>query len=255
MTLSVEGHAVDYPRGTLVPPHCHDAHQIVHAAAGIMRVSSGDETAAGTWIVPPGRALWMPERTAHWIHCSSAVAMRTVYLKGEHPGFPAGCAVWRISPLLREIVIRLAEGAAEDARPHLLALLVGEIETVRAIPLYVPRPASGPLGRLSEALEADPADPRTLAQWAGALGLSSRSLIRRFRAETGMTFREWRRQLRLLAALERLGAGRPVSQVAYEVGFESPSAFIAAFRETLGTTPGRYFEPELTPARAPPRRR
>jgi AraC-like DNA-binding protein len=31
-----------------------------------------------------------------------------------------------------------------------------------------------------------------------------------------------------------------VTTVAFEVGYDSPSAFIAMFRKTLGATPGRY---------------
>jgi len=47
--------------------------------------------------------------------------------------------------------------------------------------------------------------------------------------------------LRLLSALERLAQGRPVTDVALDVGYDSPSAFISTFRQSLGTTPRRYF--------------
>ncbi len=56
-----------------------------------------------------------------------------------------------------------------------------------------------------------------------------------------MTFGKWRQQLRLLQALRLLAAGRPVTAVALEVGYDSASAFIAMFRRTLGTTPRRSF--------------
>ncbi len=69
-----------------------------------------------------------------------------------------------------------------------------------------------------------------------------RTLSRRFLAETGMTFRQWQRQARLLAALVRLAQREPVTSVALDLGYDSPSAFIYAFRRALGTTPGRYFE-------------
>ncbi len=70
--------------------------------------------------------------------------------------------------------------------------------------------------------------------------MSERSLIRKFNAETGMTFRQWRRQARLLEALERLAAGDSVTAVAFAVGYDSISAFIVAFREVFGETPKRY---------------
>ena len=59
-----------------------------------------------------------------------------------------------------------------------------------------------------------------------------------------MPFATWRRQVRLLAALERLAAGEPVGAIAYAVGYESASAFITAFTRSLGATPGRWFHGE-----------
>ena len=72
------------------------------------------------------------------------------------------------------------------------------------------------------------------------IGLSLRTLIRRIKHETGMSFRELRRQTRILAALERLSLGESVTNFALNVGFDSPSAFIQAFRDVTGKTPGRY---------------
>ena len=76
---------------------------------------------------------------------------------------------------------------------------------------------------------------------ARRVATSARTLERIFQEETGMTFGRWRQQLRLLQAMRLLAAGRPVTAVALEVGYDSPSAFIAMFKRTLGTTPHRYF--------------
>lgn len=77
--------------------------------------------------------------------------------------------------------------------------------------------------------------------------MTVRTAARRFVAETGMPFGRWRQQLRLLAALERLGAGESVTSVALDVGYEDVSAFIAAFKAAMGETPARYFK-GATPA-------
>jgi AraC-like DNA-binding protein len=92
-------------------------------------------------------------------------------------------------------------------------------------------------------LRADPADGRTLAAWGHQVGASERTLAREFLAGTGMTFGRWRTLLRLQAALPGLAAGRPVSAVARQVGYESGSAFVAAFRRETGVTPAAYFRP------------
>jgi AraC-like DNA-binding protein len=56
-----------------------------------------------------------------------------------------------------------------------------------------------------------------------------------------MTFGRWRQQFRLLEALRLLATEKSVTVVALEVGYDSPSAFIAMFRRAFGTTPSRYF--------------
>jgi AraC-like DNA-binding protein len=58
-----------------------------------------------------------------------------------------------------------------------------------------------------------------------------------------MSYQQWQRQVRLLIGLVRLAEGQPVTTVALDVGYESPSAFIAMFRRALGTTPSQYFSP------------
>ena len=66
-----------------------------------------------------------------------------------------------------------------------------------------------------------------------------------------MTLAEWRRRLRLLHAVRRLAEGEPVTCVALEVGYSSVSAFIAVFRKTFSTTPGRYAASSTSRVRLP----
>jgi AraC-like DNA-binding protein len=235
--MGFEGFSADYPRGTRIDPHRHRSHQILHAAAGVMRITSQD----GTWVVPPGRALWMPAGMTHGIVCIGAVAMRTVYIDGSHAAFPQACAVWRISPLLRELILRMAAGVDMETARHLQALIVAEIEAIEAMPLHIPEPTDRRLRRTTAMLLATPGLDLPLEILAREAGMSPRTLIRRFQADTGMTLRQWRRQARLLLGLERLAAGANVSEAAYDVGYSSASAFIHAFRTTFGTTPGQYF--------------
>jgi AraC-like DNA-binding protein len=65
---------------------------------------------------------------------------------------------------------------------------------------------------------------------------------RLFQEETGMTLGKWRQQLRLMQAMRLLGEGAKVTHAALEAGYSTPSAFIAAFRKSLGTTPAAYFK-------------
>ena len=232
----MEGLATEYARGTWIESHSHAAHQVVHAATGIMRVF----TRRGVWVVPPGRALWVPANIEHSILCNSPVSMRTVYLRGQHAAFSAACVVWNVSSLMRELIIRVAADDCRGQDEHLLALLVSEIDSIDSVPVYLPEPTDAKLKGMTDTLLSYPDDTRKLDDWAAQLGVSPRTLIRRFQKQTGLTFRQWRQQARLLAALERLAEGQAVTSVALEVGYESPSAFVAMFRDALGVTPGKY---------------
>ena len=233
--------ARDHPGPHHYPPHSHFRAQLVYASAGVMTVS----TAGGTWVVPPQQAVWMPAGMAHEVRCDGPLAMRSLYV---HPdlarGLPQTCQVVSVPPLLRELIQRAVtyEGAYAPDSPEgrLLALIPDELQALKAEPLHLPLPSDPRLHSVTSALIANPADGRPLIDWAQQVGASERTLARGFLKETTMTFGAWRQRLRLLAAVARLAEGQAVTTVAYDLGYESPSAFIAMFRRNLGQTPGRY---------------
>lgn len=231
----------NYPRGWRIPPHSHRRAQLVHAARGLMTVRAE----GGTWVVPPGSAVWMPAGVTHWIDCAGALEMRSVWLDATAArGLPDRCVVLRVSPLLRELILRAVElpilYAEDGPEGRLVAVLLDEIATAREAPLHLPMPSDPGLARVCQAILDDPADRRGLEAWAEAAGASPRTFERRFRRETGLSFGAWRARARLLAGLALLAEGRSVTAVALDLGYDSVSAFIAMFRRSLGETPGRY---------------
>ena len=109
-------------------------------------------------------------------------------------------------------------------------------------PLELPELSDPRAERVAAMLRADPADRRPLAELAAAAGASHRTIERLFASETRMSFGRWRVRHRMITALEQLAHGDSVSNVAYAVGYETPSSFIAAFRASFGTTPTAYFQ-------------
>ena len=268
MTRPVVGYAADYASGHFIPRHRHADGQVIFATTGVMTVT----TVAGRWVVPPERAVWVPPNVTHAIRMTGAVAMRTLYLDDHgRASLPDTCAVLQVSPLLRELIVRVVAFAgpyAKDGREaRIVGVLLDEVAAARTAPLHLPMPRDPRLRVITDQLTADPADRRSLAEWARSAGASARTLARLFQGETGLSFAHWRQQARLLRALERLAAGDPVTTVALDLGYDSPSAFITMFRSRLGATPGRYFggadAPSSSPsprasrsgARRPPRRR
>jgi AraC-like DNA-binding protein len=232
----VVGFALTYGSGTAIEAHTHPAHQLIHAISGAMRVVADD----GIWFLPLGRALWIPAGMEHEIRCDGEVGMRTAYLSPACPVALPEVRMVAVSPLLREVLVRLAERADAGLRPALLDILLHEMAGAGLPPLRLPAPADPRIASLVAHLNTEPASQVTLAQWAKRLGFSERSLIRAIRAQTGMTFRDLRRHSRILVAVERLCEGRAITAVAYDVGFETPSAFAHAFRAVTGRTPRSF---------------
>lgn len=237
--------ALDEPDGHRIPLHWHSRAQLLYASEGVMTVT----TASGVWVLPPLRAMWVPAFTEHHIRASGHLSMRTLYIRPDAArNFPTACRIVSVSPLLRELIVYSttlprfyeAGGHAE----HVMRLILELIRFSDPAPLDLPIPRDARLRKIYDRLASYPSESRTLEQWGVRVGATGRTLSRLFRAETGMSFHQWRQQLRLLEALRLLGRGEPITNVALDVGYSSLSAFVSVFRKTLGVTPGRYFRNE-----------
>jgi AraC-like DNA-binding protein/quercetin dioxygenase-like cupin family protein len=234
-----------YSSGYLMHPHKHAAHQLLFASSGAMTVT-GDST---SWMIPPGRAVLIPAGIPHAIRMWGEVAMRSLYfpVNAPAPVFDAStCRVISVSPLLRELVLRIADLAALDSRvaaeARLMSVLMDELQAARIEPLLLPLPADARALKAAGCVLQNPADEATADALARRCGLSTRTLERLFRAETGMRFGLWRQKARLLESVRVLAEGRSVTDAALESGYSSVSAYIAAFKQTFGCTPGEMRE-------------
>jgi AraC-like DNA-binding protein len=228
------------PPGLVFDWHTHPDHQLAWAASGILTV----RTERKAWILPPTRALWIPAGVRHeTLTASTSATMRSLYAP------PALCPItWTeptpvvASPLLAELLGYLETPALPPARrANAEAVLVDLLEPAGMTTIDVRMPADARAREVAAALAADPSDGRTLAAWGRDVGASERTLARAFLADTGVPFGRWRTLMRLRAALPAMAAGQPVAAVARHVGYESASAFVAAFRRETGVTPGAYF--------------
>jgi AraC-like DNA-binding protein len=203
-------------------------------------------TPEGAWVVPVHRGVWVPAGTRHSIEMSGAVSLRTLYLVPRLgrllPGKPR---VIGISPLLRELILRMVELDCLNLRnpdhAHLVSVLIDQLQVMQSDAVYLPMPRDARAKRIAAMLQKEPSDTRSLVELSKLAGASKRTIERLFKFETGLGFGKWRQQLRLGHALRRLAAGDAVTTVAMDIGYESVSAFISAFRMTFGKTPGQYF--------------
>ncbi|HLH08749.1 MAG TPA: helix-turn-helix transcriptional regulator [Terriglobales bacterium] len=239
---SIVSLAHDYAAGHRIPMHFHDLDQLVCAARGVMTVRSAE----GAWVVPTHRAVWIPKGTPHTISMSGTVAMRTLYFKPRlAASLPRQCCVVNVPALLRELILHACGvgplGRKVGWQRHLVDVILDQLHRIQIAPLQLPALKDPRALRVADALLADPADRRPLAEICRTSGASRRTIERLYLVETGMSFGKWRQQLRLMEAMRLLAEGSKVTHAALEAGYSTSSAFIAAFRKVLGATPGQYF--------------
>jgi AraC-like DNA-binding protein len=235
------GLAYDLGAADGFPLHTHGWHQLALAASGVL-VMGGLER---TWVLPRTRALWIPAGVPHSVAVAGPTTMLSAYVD------PARCPLdWSSDAptvvdaggLLGPLVAHLSDaGLPAPQRARAEAVLWDLMEPLPITTLSPVLPTDERARRVAEGLLADVTDTQSLAAWGRDVGASARTLARLFTGETGMGFERWRTNARLAAALPLLATGTPVGTTAQRVGYATPSAFVAAFRREVGTTPADYF--------------
>jgi AraC-like DNA-binding protein len=223
------------------PPHLHRKAQLMLAVRGLITC----EVAKGLWMVPPQCALWIPGGMQHSVRAVGEVELYVLFVDPDIvPELPTECCTVAIDPLLRELVIAVAHLPPlydRDGPPgRLIQTMLDRLATAPVERLHLPLPTDPRLRRIADELTADPSNRATIAEWARLVAMSERTLFRLILKETGMSFGRWRQQFQIMLALERLTEGDAVQAVAFDLGYESPSAFITMFKKALGEPPGKY---------------
>lgn len=239
--------AMRYRKGVRLDTHMHRESQLVFAATGTMQVT----TPKGRWLVPPGRAVWVPALLPHAIDVLADIEMRTLYFNlgwlardGRGEGLDAEFVV-RVSRLLHEAIMALFDGRDDGDRDDLLVqLILRELHQAEDPTTFIPLPQEPRCRRAADLVLADPAGDHDIDRLAREVGTSARTLSRLFAAETQLNFKSWCQHARIAAAIERLSMDRAMAmkQLAADLGYASFSAFSHAFRQVTGKSPTEFSE-------------
>ncbi|WP_425930117.1 AraC family transcriptional regulator [Pseudomonas sp. NyZ201] len=239
--LALEALAFDHQDGEEILPHCHAQAQLIHGISGVMLVGA----ASTHWVVPAGHALWVPPGIEHQIRMLGQVSMRTLFMPASTwPWGGEQCQLISVTPLMRELLVAASGLPSQADNPHrrqcIHELLLVEMQGAQAVALHLAMPADPRLQRLCNQVIARPASEAGLEDWARQLNMSSRTLARLFQRELGTSFGDWRTRVRMVLAMQRLGSGASVLEVALEHGYQSPSAFSQTFKRVVGHLPSHY---------------
>ncbi|GEP06154.1 AraC family transcriptional regulator [Methylobacterium oxalidis] len=233
--------AQSIPARHYFPDHSHRWNQVVYAISGVLTVTAE----AHSFVISPEQAVWLPTGVRHRVGSLLGAEFRSLWIAHEAGhGLPESPTVFGVSPLLQALIVEAADIEGQEDQDgyanRVTILILDQLRRTSPLPSALPWPRGGPLSGLCEALYTEPADSRGPEAWGRELGMSGRTLARRFETEVGMSLRSWRRRLRMFKAIELLGGGLGVTQTAMEIGYGSTSAFVYAFRTEIGSSPQAY---------------
>jgi AraC-like DNA-binding protein len=221
---------------TYFAEHSHSWNQLVYAIAGALTVNAEGKSI----VISPQQAVWLPTGTRHSVGSLVGAEFRSLWIADRAArDVTARTTLIQVSPLLRALIVEAASLEQQDRHyaDRITALILEQLRRAPPISGALPWPAHPALLALCENLYADPADARHGDDWGHEIGMSPRTLTRRFESEVGMSLRNWRQRLRLFRAIELLGSDLPVTEIALRLGYSSASAFIFMFRSEMGVSP------------------
>lgn len=237
-----------------VPVHSHRKGQLIVALHGAVTCTADHEI----WIVPPHCGVWIPGGVPHSARTTENARLNYLFVEPGAADLPAYCCTLSVSPMIQELIDRLARESADYAfdshAARLARVTLDELVTMPRERFNLPVSDNAKIVAIADALTDEPADRSTLGEWAKRVAISERSLARLMIRETGLTFGRWRQQLHLVVALRELASGVTVQNVAAELGYDSVNAFITMFKKALGSTPAQYFAQRRTALMAGPNR-
>lgn len=235
--------AMNLSDGRHTPEHQHGKGQLIGTESGLVTLTIN----GCRHLVSPTQVVWLPPHTPHALSSHGAFRGWSVYVAEVYcDRLPPQPQTLMRSELLHACVERLATWAQPVLEPtpaqqRVWAVMADELNTLAPAALSLPYPQTPAVQKAAAVMLADLSAEHALPALAALVGLSARSLSRKFVQETGQTFTQWRQQARLMRALAYLAAGASVTTTALSVGYDNVSAFIALFQRRLGQTPSRYF--------------
>ncbi|MCL1051897.1 helix-turn-helix transcriptional regulator [Shewanella abyssi] len=225
-------------KGTEIEPHHHDWGQLLYAHRGVITV----KTDSVKYICPAEQAVWLPPHIEHEVSVLTDCELSSFYFDRQQIlTLPSYSQVIGISPLLKMLIVEAlnisASYAWQSVAGRHLRLIRDFIAIAPAVETSLPSPTSEKLLRIALQLNQRPDDNKSIEEWGALLGASARTLSRNFKKETGISYTSWRQRLKVQIAINLLHQGLPVTEVAFQLGYQSPSAFIYMFKQNTGMTP------------------
>ncbi|TCU14826.1 AraC family transcriptional regulator [Rhizobium sullae] len=221
------------------PWHSHRRMQLVHVSSGVLTVL----TKRARFVIPPQRAVWIEPGVEHRILSQKPFWLTTCYVEQHLFRIFDPSSVVIVDRLTDELLIAASDFGGNypisGPEARLITVLLDRLSALDTTGGSLPEPSDIRLRRITDRLYENPAMADHLQTLSRQAAMTERTAARLFIKETGLTFGQWRKQLRLQISLKQIGEGASVTQAAFDVGYQDVSSFIAAFRTHFGVTPAK----------------
>jgi AraC-like DNA-binding protein/mannose-6-phosphate isomerase-like protein (cupin superfamily) len=223
--------------------HHHDLHQLEYALTGVAEV----ESATGRFLLPPQQAVWIPAGVEHVTTLRSVRSVSVFFAPDMLLGSGHRVRILAAAPVIREMIVhairwpiaRPSSSPEIDDYFEVLAHLVAEWLD-QETPLWLPT-TGDPLVSSAMAYTNENLSTVTEQSVCTEVGVSPRTLRRRFAQAVDLSWGQYLGQARVLRAMALLAeSDDSVTEVSLGVGFDNLSSFTRAFRRYAGETPSVY---------------
>ena len=223
--------------------HTHVTGQISLCLSGLVGIKLED----GIRAIPMNCAAWVPAGVRHTGVIGRNSSSIFFHVRGDvcrEFGFPDKPVRLMLNAMTVEMIKHFARYEGEcipkSHAEHIAQVIVEELAIAQRLPIYfAPLPEHPVLKQLAYEI-AGGAEEKSNAEWAETVAMSERTLTRLVRAQTGLSFKQWRLHLALMQSIMDLMKGESVESIAYKAGYETSSSFIEVFKRVFGETPGQY---------------
>jgi len=235
--------AIDVFETQCADKHSHPRAQLIYSSSGTMRVTVENHV----WLVSSRQAIWVPSMYEHHVTFLKNNHIRNLFIDPSVlSNLPNTCFALDVSPFLRELILKIVnigdDYQMDSLEGRIIQVTLDELTMIKSTNCFLPISNEPRLKKVMDILINNPSDKRGIEEFASLSCTTSRTLSRLFIKEVGMTFVNWRKQIRIMEAIEKLEKGISISQIALELGYNNTSSFIEVFRKELGVSPTNYLK-------------
>ncbi|SEN12590.1 transcriptional regulator, AraC family [Chitinophaga rupis] len=229
----------------LIPLHKHTKGQLSYVEGGIAYITIDYRT----YVVPARHYFWIPQGMEHILRIGySATVLRSLYFYAQEDGtnpFYGKLGIYPASELLIQMInyTERWDGrhvSNKDENFEFLVALKNILPQLnnKALPIILPTTDNEQMQKIIRYLEKNMGERLTLKIVSSRFNISERSMSRLFQSTIQLSFLQFLKTIRMVKAIEMiLKTQKPISNIAYEVGYFTISSFSDAFQEFTQSRP------------------